>query len=99
MSQPKKASEEQLAELHGALAEELTKRITKGETKIELVDCDGMVKEQEIVQPVTAPTLSVARQFLKDNHIESDPANDSKLGDLVDTLPFVGENNEDRVTN
>ena len=31
--------------------------------------------------------LNVARQFLKDNHIEGIPADDSPLGDLVATLP------------
>ena len=82
-----KATEDKLNELHGALAQELTDRIKNGEKKIELVDCDGEVVEHEVKFPVAANTLSVARQFLKDNHIEA--GSDSKpLGDLVDSLPF-----------
>jgi hypothetical protein len=82
-----KATEDKLNTLHGALAEELTDRIKNGETKLELVDCDGEVKEVEVKFPVAANTLSVARQFLKDNHIEAGPEN-KPLGDLVDSLPF-----------
>jgi hypothetical protein len=45
------------------------------------------VVEHETKFPVAANTLSVARQFLKDNHIEAGPEN-KPLGDLVDSLPF-----------
>jgi len=86
-----KATEEALDNLHGELARELTKRITKGEERIELVDCDGHVKEHTVMHPVGAPTLSVARQFLKDNHVEADPENNKEFGDLVDKLPFIEE--------
>jgi hypothetical protein len=89
----KKATEDKLNELHGALAKELTTRITKGEAKIELVDCEGEVKEHKVMLPVGANTLSVARQFLKDNHIESGPEN-KPLADLVDSLPFDEEEEE-----
>jgi len=83
----RKATEDKLNDLHGALAHELTDRIKNGEKKIELVDCDGEVVEHVVKLPVAANTLSVARQFLKDNHIEAGPEN-KPLGDLVDSLPF-----------
>ena len=83
-----KATEESLDKLHGELAKELTKRITKGEARVELIDCDGTVKEHTVMHPVGAPTLSVARQFLKDNHVEANPNTNKEFGDLVDKLPF-----------
>ena len=87
-----RASEQNLADLHGELAKELTTRIKEGEKKIELVDCEGTVKEHEIMLPVGANVLSVARQFLKDNHIEA--AGESKpLDNLVNSLPFDEEEN------
>ena len=85
-----KATEAALASLHGILADELADRIKNGEKKIELVDCEGTVVEHEIKLPAGANVLSVARQFLKDNHIEAGPANE-KLADLVNSLPFDGE--------
>ena len=83
-----KATEESLDKLHGSLAKELTERITKGEARIELINCDGEVQEHIVMHPVGAPTLSVARQFLKDNHVEADAETNSDFGDLVDSLPF-----------
>lgn len=37
----------------------------------------------------TAADLNVARQFLKDNGIDSIPTKESPLGDLIDKLPFA----------
>jgi hypothetical protein len=91
-----KASEDALASLHGALANELAYRIKNGEKKIELVDCDGIAVEHETKLPVGANVLSVARQFLKDNHIEAGIEN-KELADLVDTLPFDEE--QEQVSN
>tara|TARA_R110002073_G_scaffold87913_3_gene208738 strand:- start:243 stop:473 length:231 start_codon:yes stop_codon:yes gene_type:complete len=39
--------------------------------------------------------LNVARQFLKDNHIEGLPAENSMLGDLVKTLPNFADDDTD----
>ena len=39
--------------------------------------------------------LNVARQFLKDNHIEGIPADNSPLGDLVATLPNFNDDDAD----
>jgi hypothetical protein len=42
-----------------------------------------------------AGDLNVARQFLKDNHIEGLPADNSPLADLVKTLPNFNDEDED----
>ena len=39
--------------------------------------------------------LNVARQFLKDNHIDAIPTNDSPLGDLVASLPNFNDEDAD----
>jgi hypothetical protein len=89
-----KATEDKLDSLHGALAQELTTRIKDGDKVVELIDCDGHVQEHEKTVPVGANILSVARQFLKDNHIEAG-ADNKPLADLVDSLPFDEAEQED----
>lgn len=71
-----KATEDALAALHGALADEMRKRLQSGE--------------------VDAATLNAIRQFLKDNHVEADPAKSPPLRALREAedalrLPFPGE--------
>ena len=83
-----KATEAALASLHGILADELADRIKHGEKKIDLIDCEGTVTEHELRIPAGASTLSVASQFLKDNHIEAGIKDSPQMADLVDTLPF-----------
>ena len=83
-----KATEAALASLHSALADELADRIKNGESKIDLVDCEGTVVEHVTKIPAGASTLSVARQFLKDNHIEAGIRDSQPMADLVDSLPF-----------
>lgn len=77
MSDPTKADEKELGSLHGALAKVLKDAITAD------------YKDPETGQklPPPASILSVARQFLKDNKIESTGAPGSPLGDLSD-LPI-----------
>ena len=41
-----------------------------------------------------ASDLNVARQFLKDNHIEGLPVDGSPLSDLIDTLPNFKNDDE-----
>lgn len=64
-----KAEQEDLENLHGALARALSDKIKSG-------DC-------------TAADLAVARQFLKDNSIDSIPTEGSGLKELSDALPFA----------
>jgi hypothetical protein len=48
-----------------------------------------------VLDPETkASDLNVARQFLKDNHIEGLPVDGSPLSDLVKTLPNFAEDED-----
>lgn len=67
-----KAPTESMEELHGELA-----RVLLDEIKHPAEDNKGR-----------AAILNVARQFLKDNGIESLPAPKSPLGELAAALPF-----------
>lgn len=77
MSTHTKADEKELGSLHGALAKVLKDAITA-----EYLDPDTGKQA-----PPPAAILSVARQFLKDNKIESTGVPGSPLGDLSD-LPI-----------
>lgn len=68
----KRASDNELSELHAELARVLKKAV-------EFTDEAG--------QPVAA-LLSVARQFLKDNHIEGAAVPGTPLGDLAELPVF-----------
>jgi len=80
MSTHNKADEKELGSLHGALAKVLKDAITA-----DYSDPDTGAK-----LPPPAAILSVARQFLKDNKIESIAATGSPLGDLSD-LPIFDD--------
>lgn len=69
----KTATESELSSLHAELAKVLTKAV-------QYVD-------PETKQPQAA-LLNVARQFLKDNKIESEAPKGSPLGDLADLPVF-----------
>lgn len=76
-----RASDEILASLHDALANDLARRLKDGEKVVEK-------GTGEIVQvDCPASTLSVIRQFLKDNEVTALPAKGSPLGKLKDALP------------
>lgn len=70
-----KATSDSLDALHGALAKALADGIKKGDSE----------------QKGYASLLNVARQFLKDNHIESIPTKDNPLGNLMQQLPEFDE--------
>lgn len=71
-----KAAQEQLENLHGALAQALADKIKSGEC--------------------TAAELAVARQFLKDNGIDSIPTQGNPLGNLKNILPFPVDEPEEQ---
>ena len=77
-----KAPETKLNELHGQLAETLTKMVQVRE--VEKVDKEGEVVI-ETVEPSPA-ALAVAAKFLKDNSIFSTPEGDSKLKSLEEAV-------------
>ena len=66
-----RADDEKLSGLHGQLADALATGIRESDP-----DAKGY-----------ASLLNVARQFLKDNHIESTVTKDNPLGTLVDSIP------------
>ena len=92
-----KATDKELGDLHGSLATVLADAIKDGEY---LVNKEGELVLGPDGQPIKkAPSpaiLSVARQYLKDNHVESTGGNkdmgalDSALEDLKN-MPFSGE--------
>lgn len=77
-----KADEKALGSLHGQLAEVLKEAITK----------DYFDPQSGEKLPPPAAILNVARQFLKDNKIESIAAQGSPLHDLAD-LPIFEDDN------
>lgn len=85
MKKPKRASSEAMGALHELLALTLAEAIK-----------NPGVDESGNKLPPPAPILSVARQFLKDNHIEvADPADvTSPIGSLASALPFTGSDDE-----
>lgn len=72
-----KATTDQLDALHGELAKTLRDEIKRMSSAGE--DKKGL-----------ASLMSVARQFLKDNNVETVPLPGSPLGSLADDLPFMG---------
>ncbi len=81
-----KASEENLGELHGAVARVLTSKVLEKDY-IQVTNAKGELEdstEQEYV--VTASMLSVATKFLKDNAITSDVAVDVDMSRLQEAL-------------
>ena len=79
MSKNKTASNEALGELHNTLANTLT---------------EALSARDENGKPIAA-LLNVARQFLKDNGIESTAPPGSPLGDLADMPVFEDEPDAD----
>jgi hypothetical protein len=77
-----KADEKSLAGLHGKLAEVLKEALNQ-----EYLDPDTGQK-----LPPPAAILNVARQFLKDNKIESIAAEGSPLHNLADLPVFEDDN-------
>lgn len=91
-----KADDKALGSLHGGLAGVLADAIREGEL---VLDKEGQPiphKGDYLRKPAPASVLSVARQFLKDNHIESTGGNkdmgalDQALEDMKN-MPYNGE--------
>ncbi len=83
-----RASSDLLNGLHALLAEEFEKRIRDGEPTL--------TKEGETVTlPCPASVLTAARQFLKDNHIESLPGSGGPLDKLAKVMSGLVEDDED----
>ena len=81
-----KATKEAMDALHGVLAEALTNIIKDG---VKTTDKDGNV----VKAPASAAFFKEAREFLKDNGIESLPTAPG-VKSLADALPFPAPGDE-----
>lgn len=90
-SNSKKATLDTLSELHNKLTQQFIEMLEKG------VECTAVVGKGEDARVETywrkanASELNVIRQMLKDNGVEADLANSKPLQDVLDRLPFEGE--------
>ena len=75
-----KSTEQELADLHGAIARVLTSQISE---TIMMTDEQGRETEVAVATPAT---LGVAIKFLKDNDITASIADDENLSELDDML-------------
>jgi hypothetical protein len=93
MSDSKTAGKEQMELLHANLAELLAVAIHEKEPKVvELPDADAPFgKRKTTIMVRNAAVLNVARQFLKDNNIQSDLTKSPSGRSLLADLPFAGE--------
>ena len=81
-----KASEELLAELHGAVAITLKAQVSKQVEDVEY-DADGNeIRTGEMSYVASPATLAAAIKFLKDNNITADIGTNENLNSLRDTL-------------
>jgi hypothetical protein len=83
-----RATEEALAALHKALAEEMADTLENGQ---EVYDKNS--GEVKTVRP-GASYLNAVRQFLKDNDITTNPATDPALQRIGAALPEFTDNDE-----
>lgn len=91
-----KADDKELGSLHGALAQTLAAAIHEGELILDKEGQPIIIDGKPLRKPASASLLSVARQFLKDNRIESGLGNKdtSALQQAMDdmaSLPYDGE--------
>ena len=91
-----KANDKELGALHGSLAGTLADAIREGELVLDKEGQPIIINDKPLRKPASASLLSVARQFLKDNHIEAGLGNkdtnalDQALKDMQ-SLPYDGE--------
>ena len=77
-----------LQEMMNLLCKDMTKRLKEGESVV--------TKNGELVNIDCRPaTLSVIRQFLKDNDISAIPRDGNALGELINNLPTSFGDDED----
>ena len=81
-----KATEQLLAELHGAVAKTLTAQVSKQVEDVTYDEDGNEVKTGEMVYVASPATLAAAIKFLKDNSITADVEVNENLNSLRDTL-------------
>ena len=75
-----RSTEQELSELHGAIARVLISQLSE---TITITDDDGM---EAVVATATPATLGVAIKFLKDNDITASIADDENMNELDEML-------------
>ena len=75
-----RSTEQELSELHGAIARVLISQLRE---TITITDDDGM---EAVVATATPATLGVAIKFLKDNDITASIADDENMNELDEML-------------
>ncbi len=75
-----RSTEQELSELHGAIARVLISQLNE---TITITDDDGM---EAVVATATPATLGVAIKFLKDNDITASIADDENMNELGEML-------------
>jgi len=75
-----RSTEQELSELHGAIARVLISQLNE---TITITDDDGI---EAVVATATPATLGVAIKFLKDNDITASIADDENMNELDDML-------------
>ena len=91
-----KADDKELGNLHGALAGTLADAIKHGELVLDKEGQPIIIDGKPLRKAASASVLSVARQFLKDNRIESGLGNkdtsalEKAMADMA-ALPYDGE--------
>ena len=91
----KKATEDQLGQLHGKVAEVMTAALAQSETAAYLLSIPREENEKipldvilflEKCKEVNPSLLTAATKFLKDNNISADPTTSTELSELEKTL-------------
>lgn len=90
-SDNKKASLDTLSELHNKITQKFIEILDKGVECTRRVGKGEDAREETYYRKANSAELNVIRQMLKDNGIEADLANSKPLQDVLDRLPFEGE--------
>lgn len=87
----KKATIDTLSELHNQLTQQFIEMLTKGVECTKEVGKGEDARLETYYRKANSAELNVIRQMLKDNGIEADLATSKPLQDVLDRLPFEGE--------
>lgn len=86
MTASKKASEDRLSELHGAVATVLTTQVLHEEQEVKINAEGELVPTGNTVYTASPATLAAAIKFLKDNNITCDIETHKEMSQLRDKL-------------
>lgn len=81
-----KATESNMAALHGAVARVLTDQVLSQEAKVDYNEEGEMVDTGELVYNASPATIAAAIKFLKDNNITVDIEENKDMNNLREAL-------------